>query len=234
MSKKTNIKYKKYHPEYILGCKFEKNKIFYLIKWHGYDDFYNSWEPYNNIKHCTQLFENYNEFVSKKIAHIYSRVSNVGDTPLQVQKEKAIEYIKDTNMIMGKCIEEVYSDKSMNKLKGLCDIATKGQIILIYDISRLSQNIMDIIEILSVFDELNQKGVCVISIIENLDYSNIATRNIFLEKLCYGAYLSELYYKKVIGDYIENPLYGFAIVIEEEMYLRKLVCNEIDVKVIEK
>lgn len=53
----------KYYPEYILGSKVENNKLYYLIKWHGYNTFYNTWEPVDNIIHCTELISNYNELI---------------------------------------------------------------------------------------------------------------------------------------------------------------------------
>jgi DNA invertase Pin-like site-specific DNA recombinase len=241
----------KYYPERILDSKFENNKIYYLIKWYGYIEKDNTWEPLDNIIHCKELIQNYKDLIStsRKRSHYYCRVSskkqskyNEGHTSLQVQKEKSLQFIKDNNMTTGIYVEEVFSAKNMNKLKGLkylCDISVKGDIILIYDISRFSRNIVDSLNLL---EELNSKGVSVHSISDNLNYSNISTRNQFRIELCAANYLSEMVSQKVKasiefrrarGDHIGNPLFGFATVLEEKTHIRTKVYNKTEMDIID-
>ena len=51
------IKNEEYEVEAILGRKVENSKVKYLIKWKGYDDSDNSWEPRENLGQCTELIE---------------------------------------------------------------------------------------------------------------------------------------------------------------------------------
>ena len=43
--------YERFIPEHILDAKFENNDYFYLIKWEGYSDEHNTWEPIRLIRH---------------------------------------------------------------------------------------------------------------------------------------------------------------------------------------
>ena len=52
---------KKYYPvENILAYRKNKNVDEYLIKWEGYDESYNSWEPKKNLK-CPELLKQFEE-----------------------------------------------------------------------------------------------------------------------------------------------------------------------------
>ena len=52
---------KKYYPvDSILAYRRNKNIDEYLIKWEGYDESYNSWEPKKNLK-CPELLKQFEE-----------------------------------------------------------------------------------------------------------------------------------------------------------------------------
>ncbi len=38
----------------------------YLVSWEGYTDDDNSWEPYENVKHCTERLKEFHERISAK------------------------------------------------------------------------------------------------------------------------------------------------------------------------
>lgn len=50
-----------YEVESIVDRKVENRKIQYLVKWKGYDDSQNSWEPRENLANCEELIESYYE-----------------------------------------------------------------------------------------------------------------------------------------------------------------------------
>jgi len=43
--------YERFVPERILDAKFDNNDYFYLIKWEGYSDEHNTWEPIRLVRH---------------------------------------------------------------------------------------------------------------------------------------------------------------------------------------
>ena len=45
--------------EKILDKRVIQGKTEYLIKWQGYSDAENSWEPYENLKHLNQLIQEF-------------------------------------------------------------------------------------------------------------------------------------------------------------------------------
>jgi len=50
----------KYSVEMVLNKRIRNNKLEYLLKWNGYDDKYNSWEPVENL-HCQNLIKKFEE-----------------------------------------------------------------------------------------------------------------------------------------------------------------------------
>jgi hypothetical protein len=45
--------------EKILDSRKRYRKLQYLVKWKGYPDTDNSWEPYENVKNCEQLLQDF-------------------------------------------------------------------------------------------------------------------------------------------------------------------------------
>jgi hypothetical protein len=52
--------------EAILDKKCIKKKTYYLVKWQGYDESSNSWEPYQNCKGCKDLIDRYNKSIKEE------------------------------------------------------------------------------------------------------------------------------------------------------------------------
>ena len=81
-------------------------------------------------------------------------------------------------------------DKNMDKMNGLkylCNIASRGQTIYVYDISRFSRNTR---EALNLLENLKEKGVSLFSVTEELGYNSVASRNQFRLQLCANISLS--------------------------------------------
>jgi DNA invertase Pin-like site-specific DNA recombinase len=242
-----------YYPEIITDSKFVDNNIFYLIKWKGYKE--QTWEPVCNIIHRDDLIDDYNDIMSisnlglEKTGYIYCRVSSKeqskydeGRTSLQVQ-EKELSVFCDANGVnVSKVVKEVYSAKNMNRMKGLqylLGIASRGQTIYVYDVSRFSRNIH---HALNVLEELKDKGVSVVSITENITYSDINSRNQFRLQLCASNYVSDTISQKVKasikfrrerGDYIGNTKFGFTTVVQKKTNVRYMVENKEEMRIIE-
>ncbi|XP_053202890.1 chromobox protein homolog 3-like [Panonychus citri] len=51
---------KEYTVEKIVDKRINNGKVEYLLKWHGYDDRDNTWEPVDNLS-CDALIENYKQ-----------------------------------------------------------------------------------------------------------------------------------------------------------------------------
>lgn len=48
-----------YEVKDIIGRKIEKGKIFYLVKWQGFPESYNTWEPKKNLEICPKLIKKF-------------------------------------------------------------------------------------------------------------------------------------------------------------------------------
>ena len=55
-----------YKVEEILGHRNRRGKIYYRIKWEGYDDTQNTWEPEENLIDCPELLESYKSSIKEK------------------------------------------------------------------------------------------------------------------------------------------------------------------------
>lgn len=243
---------KLYYPEEILESKFENNKTLFLVKWKGYSD--TTWEPEENIAHRVDLIENYHDMVMmenmnfKTGGYIYCRVSskeqsmyNNGHTSLEVQEQTCRKYCEENNINVIKVVKEVYSAKNMNKLAGLhylCNIASHGQTIYVYDISRFSRNTHHALNLL---EELRQSSISVHSVTENISYSNPASRNHFRLQLCSANHFSDICSEKIKasikfrrerGDYIGSTRFGYKTVVDEKTNIRTKVPNENEMKII--
>ena len=48
-----------YEVEQVLDSRKYRNQLQYLVKWQGYDQGHNSWEPATNLTHCTELVDTF-------------------------------------------------------------------------------------------------------------------------------------------------------------------------------
>jgi DNA invertase Pin-like site-specific DNA recombinase len=242
-----------FYPEKIIDSKFEKNKSYFLVKWHGYKT--PTWEPEKYLSHRKDLIDDHRDMFlienldMKTGGYIYCRVSstqqskyNDGHTSLQVQEKYIREYCETNDINVIRVVKEVYSARNMDKLCGLkylCDIASAGQTIYVYDISRFSRNIHHSVNIL---EELKDRKISVHSVSENITYSNSSGRNQFRLQLCASTYYSDLCshkvkasiaFRRARGDYIGNTSYGYMTEVDKKTNIRiKIPCVP-EMKVIE-
>lgn len=243
---------KLYLPDKIVDSKFENNKLFYYIKWKGYKEL--TWEPERNISHRTDLIEEFKNMDSicnlslQAQAYIYCRVSTKeqskysnGHTSLEVQEEECRKYCESIGVKVISVVKEIYSAKNMDMMKGLnylIDIATRGQHIYVYDISRFSRNTHHALNILEI---LKNKGVSLVSVSEKITYSDPNSRNQFRLQLCSANHVSEICSEKVKasvrfrrarGDYIGRAPFGFKTEVDEKTNIRILVQDPEEMKII--
>ena len=245
---------KLYYPKKIIDSKFDKNKVFYLVEWKRSNVI--TWEPEEYIWHREDLIEEYYDMraienVSLQTGgYIYIRVSSKqqsnyseGCTSLEVQEQECRKYCEANDINVIKCVREVFSARKMDKMKGLhylCSIASKGQKIYVYDISRFSRNT---VEALNLLDTLEKKGVSIHSVTENLTYDSYTSRHQFRLQLCAAHYVSDICSEKVRasiafrrarGDWIGSTAFGYKTVVDEKTRIRSKVPNEDEMKIISK
>lgn len=241
------------YPKEIIGSKFENNKCYFLVQWHGYKN--PTWEPEEHIAHRTDLINAYRDMLlvenlgMKTGGYIYCRVSskqqskyNEGHTSLDVQEQEILKHCDEKDINVIRVVKEAYSARNMDRLAGLqylCDIASAGQTIYVYDISRFSRNAHHALNIL---EALNDRGISVHSVSENITYSNASGRNQFRLQLCASTYYSDLCSQKVKasiafrrarGDHIGRTAYGYTTEVDEKTNIRVKVTSVPEMKVIE-
>lgn len=241
-----------YYPEKIIDSKFVDNKIYYHVKWKGYKE--TTWEPEHHIEHRTDLISEYNDMMSinnlnfMKNGYIYCRVSSKeqskydkGHTSLEVQEKTIKEYCQKNEINVVKCVTEVYSARNMGKMKGLqylMNIASSGQTIYVYDISRFSRNIQHGLNIL---DDLSKKNVSIFSVTEKIDWTNSHAKHQFRLLLCSSTYESEklsfkvkqsVSYRRSKGHYIGGAPFGYKTEFDDKR-IRQLKENKDEMKIID-
>lgn len=50
-----------YVVEQILDRKMKKGKYMYLVKWEGYNNDHNTWEPEKNLTNCKKILKQFSE-----------------------------------------------------------------------------------------------------------------------------------------------------------------------------
>jgi hypothetical protein len=59
--------YEEWNVEAILGSRISRNQLEYLVKWEGFPDCENTWEPVSNIKSCKDLINEFHLLNPSKI-----------------------------------------------------------------------------------------------------------------------------------------------------------------------
>jgi len=241
-----------YYPEKIIDSKFVDNKIYYHVKWKGHKQ--TTWEPEDHIEHRADLISDHNDMMSinnlnlTKNGYIYCRVSSKeqakydkGHTSLAVQEKSIRDYCDKNEINVIKCVTEVYSARNMGKMKGLqylLNIASRGQKIYVYDISRFSRNIHHGLNIL---EELSKKTISVFSVTEEIDWTNSHAKHQFRLLLCSSTYESErlsfkvkqsIIYRRNQGHYIGRAPFGYKTEFNDTR-IRQLVENKDEMKIID-
>lgn len=50
----------------VVKSKGRKRRVHYLIKWKGFNDFYNTWEPVSNLEGCRQMLFKFNRNANRR------------------------------------------------------------------------------------------------------------------------------------------------------------------------
>ncbi len=100
--------YKEYEVEKIIKHRKNKKtgKIEYFIKWKGYSDKFNSWEPENNLEHCQAILKEFRELNKKSNNKITTHIKNE-------YNNKDDKNLLDSNEIIE--LESSNSEKEMKK-----------------------------------------------------------------------------------------------------------------------
>ena len=239
------------YPLRILDSKFENNKVFYLVQWRNLR--LPTWEPKKNIANRQDLIDEYRDLSILEnlelddCAYIYCRVSSkrqsdIGHTSLEVQEDLCKQYCLNNDIKVIKVVKEAYSARNMDRLDGLkylCDIATSGQKIVVYDVSRFSRNTR---QALNIIENLKQNKVSVYAVVEKLSYDTPSEQQQFRMQLsCAQQYTDMLSlkisnsvsYRLCNGHSLGTAAFGFKH-IRDNNNIRKKVVNVEEMKIIER
>lgn len=147
---------KKYEVEKVIDHCTSKNKRYYYVKWKGWSDCYNTWEPEEHLKTCTSVIKTYIQFLRDRInsGNLYStqEAKDLQEKLVSVSKyelEKLMKlYVKSSGIPYTVCSEEEVvhkmkmalrpSKKETNGEKNILKV--KNDILVrIYDIYRMVQ-----------------------------------------------------------------------------------------------
>lgn len=222
----------------------EKQKIYkkeYLIKWVGYK--HETWISEENFIDKDELnnYLMYDKLQKDKTvqrrAYIYVRTSKRNDqkeVSLYDQEEACKKFAKQYNItIIGVYRDNGISAKNMDKqyaLNFITDKIEKGEIIIVYDVSRFSRSME---QGLARLNMLRDKGAFVHSYNDNVTWNDKATSRATFRQLLSVSQLhsdtvsekvkSAIAFKKNRGDYIGRTPYGKKI--EYVNNIRTLVDN---------
>ena len=122
--------YKEYEVEKIIKHRKNKKtgKIEYFIKWKGYSDKFNSWEPENNLEHCQAILKEFRELNKKSnnkiITHIKNEYNNKDDNNL-LNTNEIIE-LESSNSEKEMKKKLTISINKHTKQKSICDFLKKN------------------------------------------------------------------------------------------------------------
>jgi len=161
---------------------------------------------------------------------------------LEVQENLCKQYCLNNDIKVIKVVKEAYSARNMDRLDGLkylCDIATSGQKIVVYDVSRFSRNTR---QALNIIENLKQNKVSVYAVVEKLSYDTPAEQHQFRMQLSCAQQYSDMLslkisnsvsYRKCNGHSLGTAAFGFKH-IRDNNNIRKKVVNVDEMLIIER
>jgi DNA invertase Pin-like site-specific DNA recombinase len=114
-----------------------------------------------------------------KKAVVYTRVStneqSVEGVSLEMQESKAKAYCHFNDLVIKNIFSDTASGKTSKRtgLQSALGNCKKGDTLIVYSLSRLSRSVMDT---LAIADDLNQRGIDLVSLSERIDTSTPAGR----------------------------------------------------------
>lgn len=204
----------KHYPRRFIDRKIEDGKLYYKVLWKNYPDNEWTWEPFENIKHCTELLDLYNQEFSLEVQleesvftrHAYGvvRISSQkqvnfdGHTSIDTQRTEIFNACKNMGWNLRHIFQECKSGKNIKKQSAIYEaihIARYGSVLVFYDGSRFSRDMLGALNLLE--NEIKQKNLGVYLIMENVFYQGAAGRMAFRNSLSAAAFHSELTSDKI-------------------------------------
>ena len=121
MSDKKKPKQELYEIEKIMGKKVDKNKIHFFVKWKGYANKHNTWEPIENFMDLEYLESKIEEFDhdSKRISSKHRKLKEYREN-MSIEEESEEEYDEEGNvkkMVLKKISPKKKRKKSKRRKK---------------------------------------------------------------------------------------------------------------------
>ena len=130
---------------------------------------------------------NLNAYIYCRISTKYSKTSHSLDT----QEDQCIEYCKSRGLNVKEIIRDQKSSRNMTNYYTLTNLINKmnyGDMLIIYDVSRFSRNVLKGIELL---DGMSEKGIHIYSVKENINYEDSMNKHLFRVFLNQAEYESD-------------------------------------------
>lgn len=93
-----NENYEVYKVEEILNHRSRKGKMYYQIKWEGYDQSQNTWEPEENLVDCPELLEDYKNRMKEKMKAkrlMRTRKSDLSNDSKEIESDQPMKETKE-------------------------------------------------------------------------------------------------------------------------------------------
>ncbi|XP_048511712.1 histone-lysine N-methyltransferase SUV39H2 isoform X1 [Athalia rosae] len=95
---KQSRRRKNYHEvEKIVKKRYRKDTVMYLVKWKGWDDCYNTWEPLSHLKYCAEILAEYEN--SLKVELVETFKEKIGYRPSRSDVEKVLARLIENGSI---------------------------------------------------------------------------------------------------------------------------------------
>ncbi len=157
-------------------------------------------------------------------AYIYCRIStkySKNSHSLDTQEDQCIEYCKMSGLNVKEIIRDQMSSRNMTNYTTLTNLIRKmdsGNVLIIYDVSRFSRNVLKGIELLEL---MASNGINIYSVKENINYNDSMNKHLFRVFLNQAEYESDTismrisnsvkHLKKIGGHMGGHTKYGYEM-----------------------